>query len=79
MFNLQKFKENKFLYISIVIYIVVFSVISVLQHSHFKTQAWDMGIFDQSMWNTVHGRFMENSIEEIPNHFGVHMSPFLLL
>ena len=38
-----------------------------------------MGIFTQTFWNTVHGRFMENTLEEIPNHFGVHFSPALLL
>ena len=28
------------------------------RHLHFQTQAWDMGIFDQLFWNTIHGRFM---------------------
>ena len=49
------------------------------RHLHFQTQAWDMGIFDQLFWNTIHGRFMEGTLEELPNHFGVHFSPSLLL
>lgn len=49
------------------------------RHLHFQTQAWDMGIFDQLFWNTVHGNFMQGTLEEIPHHFGIHFSPTLLI
>ncbi|MBI1957513.1 MAG: DUF2079 domain-containing protein [Candidatus Niyogibacteria bacterium] len=60
-------------------YFLVFGTLTALRHAHFQTQAWDMGIFEQTLWNTIHGRVMQNTIEEIPNHLGIHMSPFLFL
>ena len=64
-----------------VIFVYVFAVgaVSVARHYNFQTQAWDMGIFTQTFWNTAHGRVMQNSIEEIPNHLGVHMSPIIFV
>lgn len=67
------------IFIAIFIYIAVLGAISVLRHYNFQTQAWDMGIFLQTFWNTSQGRIMQNSIEEVPNHFGVHTSPILFL
>ena len=67
------------LWIIILIYITALGAIASLRHYNFQTQTWDTGIFVQTMWNTAHGRIMENSIEEIKNHFAVHMSPFLFL
>ena len=69
----------KLLLIFIILYICIVGTIVSFRHYHFETQAWDLGIFDQSFWNTIHGRVMQNSLEELPNHFGVHISPFLLL
>src|SRR3990167_3112960 len=76
---IESVRKNKFLYTSILIYCLIVGTVSVLRHYQFQTQAWDMGIFEQTMWNTVNGRVMQNSLEEIPNHLGVHMSPFLFL
>lgn len=72
-------KKEKTIWLMIAAYAIFFSIFTALRHSNFQTQAWDMGIFDQLFWNTVHGRFMQSSIEEIPRHFGIHFSPFLLL
>ncbi len=63
----------------VILYAVVFSTVSSLRHSNFLTQTWDMAIFEQTMWNTVHGDVMKNTLEEAPNHLGVHMSPVLFL
>ncbi|TSC96379.1 MAG: hypothetical protein Athens101426_384 [Parcubacteria group bacterium Athens1014_26] len=71
--------EKKIVLAAICIYIIVFGVFTGLRHYNFQTQAWDMGIFDQTFWNTAHGRFMENSFETAKNHLGIHMSPFLVL
>lgn len=60
-------------------YILIFGTLTAFRHANFQTQAWDMGIFEQTFWNTIHGRVMQNTIEEIPNHLGIHMSPFLFL
>lgn len=67
------------LIIAIAAYAVVFGLVTAFRHHNFQTQTWDMGVFDQLFWNTINGRVMQGSIEEIPNHFGIHWSPGLLL
>ncbi len=64
---------------AIFVYIAVVGSVSVARHYDFQTQAWDMGIFFQTFWNTAQGRIMQNSIEEVPNHLGVHMSPIIFV
>jgi len=63
----------------IVTYILVLGTIASLRHYNFQTQTWDMGVFVQTLWNTTEGRPMFNNLEEVSNHLGVHMSPFLFL
>ena len=63
----------------IFLYIIIFGVFTSLRQYNFQTQTGDMGIFVQNMWNTAHGRIMQNTLEELPNHFAIHWSPFLLL
>jgi len=41
-----------------------------------------MAIFSQTLWNTVHGKIMFNSLEEVRgpyNHLAIHMRPFMFL
>src|SRR3989344_3065214 len=77
--------SQKMIWLLIASYILVFGIFVSLRHYNFQTQAWDLGIFVQTFWNTINGRFLTNNIEGIKqegiikNHFGVHMSPFLIL
>jgi uncharacterized membrane protein len=73
----QPLKKHFALISMIVIYIALFGVIASLRHYNFQTQTWDMAVFVQVMWNSLHGHMMQNSLEEIPNTLGVHMSPIL--
>ncbi|MDO8560141.1 MAG: DUF2079 domain-containing protein [bacterium] len=59
-------------------YAAIFFWLSWLRHITFHTQAWDLGIFEQSFWNTLSGRIMDNNFE-FANHLSVHFSPFLFL
>ena len=72
-------QENNLVWLLLAVYFIIFAGLAVLRHYQFQTQAWDLGIFSQSFWNTVQGRFMVNTIEELPNHFGVHFSPWLIV
>lgn len=71
--------EKKIIWALILAYVIFFGIFTSLRHYNFQTQTWDMGIFVQTFWNTIHGNVMQNSIEEASNHLGVHMSPFLFL
>lgn len=75
----MKFNSKKILWGMILAYILFFGAFTAVRHYQFQTQAWDMGIFDQLFWNTIHGNFMEGTLEEISSHFGIHFSPTLLL
>lgn len=73
------FPENK-LFIMVIGYTVVLSVISILKHWFFLSTAWDLGIFNQSFWSTVHGRFFYYTVEPWfgDNFFAMHFSPILI-
>lgn len=73
------FRDYKSLWILIGLYVAVLGTTTLLRHYNFETQAYDLGIFEQSFWNAAHGRGLTNSLEQIPNHLGVHMSPGLFL
>ncbi len=72
-------KEQKTIAWAAGIWMSFWLIFTFTRHANFHTQAWDMGIFDQLFWNTVNGNFMQGTLEEIPNHFGIHFSPTLLL
>jgi len=63
----------------ITLYVLVFGAVVVMRHAHFETQVWDLGIFAHSFWNATQGRGLINTVEQVPNHLGVHFSPFLFL
>ncbi|MEP7004278.1 MAG: DUF2079 domain-containing protein [Chloroflexota bacterium] len=60
----------------------MFGGFALLRHWTFHSTAFDLAIFDQVIWNTVHGRFMESTISlaQCTSHsfFGDHFSPALL-
>ncbi len=71
------------LLLCIVVYAAFFSALTILRHWSFETHAWDLGIFTQSLWTTVHeNRFLYHTTELFMNpsgsFFGVHFSPLLL-
>ena len=45
-------------------YAVNFSALSLLKHAAFQTHAADLGNMDQPIWNTLHGRFVEETKDD---------------
>src|SRR5881628_1075722 len=37
------------------LYVAVFSALSILKHHNFHSHAFDLGIFQQVVWSTAHG------------------------
>ncbi len=64
IFDSQKFAGareydwKKPLFAAIAIYFIAFIVLSFIRYFTFKTPAPDLWIFNQAMWNTLHGNFM---------------------
>lgn len=46
-----------YLLIIILIYTIFFSVLTTLRHETLQTGIYDLGIYDQTLWNIIHRRF----------------------
>ncbi len=75
----MRLTDKKILLLAILGYFVLFGVLTSLRHYSFETQTWDMAAFVQTFWNTSQGRIMQNNTEQVSNHLGLHMSPWLLV
>lgn len=66
----------------VVVYAVLFGALSLVRHWSFHSTGLDLGVFDQVVWNTSQGRFMEStlSLDRCAPHsfFGDHFSPILV-
>lgn len=75
--------EGRLALAMVLLYVALFGSLSLVRHWAFHSTALDLGVFDQVLWNTVHGRFMEStlSLERCDPHsfFLDHFSPALLL
>lgn len=62
---------------------ILFGALALLRHWSFHSTASDLAVFDQVLWNTMNGRFMESTLSlarcEPHSFFGDHFSPALLL
>ena len=62
---------------------ILFGALALVRHWTFHSTASDLAVFDQVLWNTIHGRFMESTLSlarcEPHSFFGDHFSPALLL
>ncbi len=62
-------------------YAVYMSVLTIGRHNLFLTHAFDLGVYDQSVWNLLHSGYMrstQHGLEAI-NHASKHFSPIFLL
>ena len=63
----------------LLLYVILFSTLTIRQHLSFNTNALDLGKFDQSIWNTAHGRPFQITISEnlvIESHFSPSLGIF---
>ncbi len=67
------------LWLLILAYAVFFSAYTLQRHATFNTFAADLSFIDQPMWNTLHGRFLERTLDDrqVPR-VAEHLEPILL-
>ena len=70
--------EYGILIAAIALYLALIGGLAAMRHHTFQTQAFDLGVFSQAFWNTLHGRPFVNSLEG-GSHFATHFTPFLFL
>ena len=49
-------------------YIVAVGSAAILRHATFQSQAFDLAVFEHSMWNTLHGKFLFAPILSVENN-----------
>ncbi len=52
---------------------------SLLDHRNLATTVYDLGIYDNLVWQTAHGHFLDCSLIRGGNHMSAHFGPILLL
>ncbi|HVO43753.1 MAG TPA: DUF2079 domain-containing protein [Aggregatilineales bacterium] len=62
----------------IAVYVVTFSVFTIVRYEKYNATGYDLGIFTQLTWNAAHGRPLQNTIAEQNNMLGVH-SPYITI
>ena len=82
--TLRRDRSEIAVYLSVLCYTLIFSYFTILKYNSFSAYAWDLGIFDQSLWTTTHaGKFFYSTVEQYINptgvFFGIHFSPILFL
>jgi hypothetical protein len=68
---------KRFLGLAVAVWALL-SVLSLLRHYTFHSSVYDVGIFDQVLWNTAHGRPFASSLSHM-SYLGDHFSPSLAL
>ncbi len=62
-------------------YSALFTFLAVAQHEAHHTSVFDLGVYDQIIWNTAHGRILTYCAEPDfgDNFLATHLQPILIL
>lgn len=60
-------------------YIFFISRFAILEHQAFDTHVFDLGIYDNTFWNTSHGNLMKCTFVRGGTHFSAHFDPIIIL
>jgi uncharacterized membrane protein len=78
----EKLSQRFHLFLTIT-YIIVLSLLSILKHYNLFSFAYDLGIFMQSLWTTIHGKFFYETPDlfwnETGNYLSIHFSLLIFL
>lgn len=80
--SVAKLKERRFLWLLVLLVTTMYASLSILRHLHFTSTAYDLGIFDQAVWqyskfNLPYSSVRSNLLTE--NLLGDHFHPILAL
>lgn len=74
IFNIKERTGLKIIIFWVVVLSVSYSLLAVLRHDHFQSGAFDLGIYDQAIWQYSHLEFPYNTIKErfiLGDHFNL--------
>ncbi len=61
---------------AILAYVAVYFLFTAQRYDHFNAGVYDLGVQDQVVWNTAHGRWYASSVE-VQNYMGDHFKPLV--
>lgn len=71
-------RPEKALFLLCGLYVMIFAVLAIRQYNYFSNfNPKDLAIYNQTFWNTIHGRIFQNSA--YGSNFACHNSPFFFL
>mgnify|MGYP003972475365 CR=1 FL=1 len=78
MLKIIKKHSTKILWVSIIIYILLFSFLSLKKYYAFGYNAFDLAIFNQVFFNTAEGRWFDMTIN-LNSYLADHFTPIIFL
>src|SRR6267378_2528678 len=57
---------------------VTYAAVGIYRHDHFASNAFDLGVQDQTVWGYSQLQMIPNTVEMIPNLLGDHFHPILM-
>ena len=57
---------------------IAYAAISIYRHDRFASNAFDLGVQDQTVWGYAQLQMIPNTVEMIPNLLGDHFHPILM-
>jgi uncharacterized membrane protein len=69
---------NRGAFVLAIAFVAAFFWLTARQYGSFRTRAPDVAMFDQAVWNTLHGRFLFSSIKN-NSILAFHFSPLMAL
>jgi uncharacterized membrane protein len=57
---------------------ISYAAVSIYRHDHFASNAFDLGVQDQTVWGYSRLQMIPNTVDMIPNLLGDHFHPILM-
>src|SRR5512136_16841 len=68
-----------FVWFLVLAYVLFFSAYSLQRHASLHSFAADLSYIDQPMWNTLHGRFLERTLDDRQvSRVAEHLEPIIV-
>lgn len=77
--RLSRFMQRHGIKAIIVAFFILYTAISLLKHMNFRSHAWDLGIFDQTVWQYSRFQIGANTVRQVPVLLADHWHPSLFL
>lgn len=75
----KSISENKAFVAISAFFLVLYSLLSLIHHFNFRTTSWDLGIFNQALYQYAHLKFAPNTVMNMPNMLADHFELTMIL